>query len=244
MLAVVHADQQRAQLPGLARPAADHDFVAGAALRLGPVADAARTVRRIEALRDDAFEVHAARRFQHLGARALRNDRRSGSRLFAPTRCDAAASSAAPCARAAAAGADPGRRGSSRSNANNTRSSTSPSDNAACSAPKSGAPFVSSAATSPSMMQSGSFAAAAASGWNLSVQSRPLRVLSVASARRRAAACDSRRACFVRPVVALRRTLDELGQLGLDEIRHLARRCRLSLEFQTASARASLRVRA
>jgi hypothetical protein len=63
---VVHADQQRAQPRAFARPAADHDFVPSAAFRLGPVADAPRTVGRIEALGDDAFEVHATRRFEHV----------------------------------------------------------------------------------------------------------------------------------------------------------------------------------
>ena len=65
------ADQQRAHLLGFAGPAADHHLMAGAALGLDPVPAAARSVGRVELLGDDAFEAHAAGRFQHGVARGL-----------------------------------------------------------------------------------------------------------------------------------------------------------------------------
>ena len=74
----MHADQQRAQLPGLAGPAADHHLLAGAALGLDPVSGAARAIGRVERLGDDAFEVHAAGRLQHGIAARSRSARRSG----------------------------------------------------------------------------------------------------------------------------------------------------------------------
>src|SRR6202000_2752105 len=71
MPAAMHADEQRAEAAiGLA-PAADHHLVPGAAFGLGPVAAAARFVRRGEILGDDAFQVHAAGRLQHRIARGL-----------------------------------------------------------------------------------------------------------------------------------------------------------------------------
>ena len=53
------------RLVARAAPAADHDFMAGAALGLGPGLRAARTVGRAEAFGDDAFEMHAAGGLQH-----------------------------------------------------------------------------------------------------------------------------------------------------------------------------------
>src|SRR5215472_16774979 len=41
-------------------PSADYDFVAAAALGFDPALPAARMIRRIDALRHDAFERHAA----------------------------------------------------------------------------------------------------------------------------------------------------------------------------------------
>ena len=70
-MSAMHADQQRAQPLALAGPAADHHLVAGPALGLDPAADAARAIGRIELLGDDAFQVHATRRFQHRVARRL-----------------------------------------------------------------------------------------------------------------------------------------------------------------------------
>ena len=65
LLAAMDAGQQRAQPSALAGPAADHHLVAAAALGLGPVPAASGLVRRIEALGDDAFEMHPAGRLQH-----------------------------------------------------------------------------------------------------------------------------------------------------------------------------------
>src|SRR5690606_39718365 len=67
----VHADEQRAKLPGLLRPTADHHFLAAAALCLDPVVAAAGAVRRVETLGDDALEIHAAGRLEHRVARRL-----------------------------------------------------------------------------------------------------------------------------------------------------------------------------
>ena len=55
-----------------------------------------------------------------------------------------------------------------------------PSERAACSAPKSGAPRLSSATASPSIMPSGKLLACWAMAVNFAVQSSPLRVRSVA----------------------------------------------------------------
>ena len=60
-----HAGHQRAELAGGGFPAADHDLMAGAALRLGPGVDAPGTVGRVALLGDDAFERQLAGGFQH-----------------------------------------------------------------------------------------------------------------------------------------------------------------------------------
>jgi len=70
-IAAMHADEERSQLPGLSREAADHDFLAAATLGFCPIADATRAVRRIEPLGNDAFEAHAARRLEHCIASGL-----------------------------------------------------------------------------------------------------------------------------------------------------------------------------
>src|SRR5690606_33863072 len=65
------ADEQRAQAAAFVRPAADDDLMAGTAFRFRPIAAAARAVLGVEALGDDALEVHATRGLQHGIARRL-----------------------------------------------------------------------------------------------------------------------------------------------------------------------------
>ena len=83
-VSAMHADQQRAQPLALAGPAADHHLVAGPALGLDPAAGAARAIGRIELLGDDAFQVHATRRFQHRVARRLEMLDILQARMLAP----------------------------------------------------------------------------------------------------------------------------------------------------------------
>ncbi len=64
LAALVDAHQQGAELARLARPAADHHLVAGAALGLQPALAAARAGGGVEPLRHDPFERHAAGRLQ------------------------------------------------------------------------------------------------------------------------------------------------------------------------------------
>ena len=65
----IRAREQRAQILRIAPPAADHDLLPAATFRLGPVIAAPRTVRRIRALGDHAFEAHLAGSLQHLLSR-------------------------------------------------------------------------------------------------------------------------------------------------------------------------------
>ena len=67
----MNAHEQGAQMALVARPAADHHLVARAAFGLGPAVAAARPVGRVELLRDDSFQGHAAGRFQHRVAAGL-----------------------------------------------------------------------------------------------------------------------------------------------------------------------------
>ena len=60
----VDARKQRAQAAGLGGPAAEDHLMTGTAFGLGPGARTARGIGRIEALGDDALEVHPAGREQ------------------------------------------------------------------------------------------------------------------------------------------------------------------------------------
>jgi hypothetical protein len=64
LVTVVDADQQRSELARLAGPAADHHLVAGAAFGLLPALAAIGAVGRVEALRHDPLQRHAAGRLQ------------------------------------------------------------------------------------------------------------------------------------------------------------------------------------
>src|SRR5579863_6519554 len=55
MFVVVDSCKQRTEAAAFARPSAEHDFLAGAALRLSPVA-LAGTIDLAQTLRDDTFE--------------------------------------------------------------------------------------------------------------------------------------------------------------------------------------------
>ena len=188
-------------------------------LAFSQLSERGRFVGRVAALGDDALELHAAGRLQHGVARRLEMLDVADVLASCPSG-PPAAPAAAPCARSAAARAGPRRRRTSASKTKKIRSCERPSDSAACRAEKSGAPFSSSAQASPSIMQSGSCSATSAIAWNLSVQSRPLRVLqrglAVHDAQLQAIAVELD---LVHPAGSGRRLLDQLGELRLDERR-------------------------
>ena len=71
MIAARNAHHQRAEFSAGGLPATDHDFMSGAALRLGPTVRAARAIRRGRLLGDDAFERELAGRLQNRIAAGL-----------------------------------------------------------------------------------------------------------------------------------------------------------------------------
>ena len=62
----VDSGEQRAELLARGGPAADHHLLAFPGLRLAPAVAAAGLIGRVEALRDDALEAHAAGRLEHV----------------------------------------------------------------------------------------------------------------------------------------------------------------------------------
>ena len=85
-LAAMDARKQRPQTPAFAGPAADDHLVARPAFGLGPAAAATRSIGRIELFRHDPFEVHAAGRLQHGIARRLEviDEAQAGVFVFHP----------------------------------------------------------------------------------------------------------------------------------------------------------------
>ena len=150
----MHADQQRAELAVGGGPAADDDFMPGAAFGLGPALRAAGPVGRIAPAWKRCLPATSGRPIAAPRRRPSRNARRSGC--------------AGPGAwRARRALLQPGfpldqrqrpqigSPSNSRSKTKKIRSAVFCSESAACSAAKSGAPFWSSATISPSMIASG-----------------------------------------------------------------------------------------
>src|SRR5258708_7737352 len=70
MFIAIDSREQRAEATAFAGPAAEHDFLTGAALDLGPIA-LARTIDTVELLRDDSFERHLTGGFEHRFARRV-----------------------------------------------------------------------------------------------------------------------------------------------------------------------------
>ena len=133
MLAAIDAGHQRAEFAVGGLPAAQHDFVPGAAFGLGPVLGAAGAIGRAELLGDDAFQRQLAGRLQHGIAAAFE--------MFdiADQLCPCPCRASSNCFSRALRSRERQRRRSSpsansRSNAKKIRSSVLPSDSAACSA--------------------------------------------------------------------------------------------------------------
>ena len=122
---LVRAEEQAADLAARAvavGEAADHELLAQRALQLEPGLAALRHVGRVGALDDDALELHAARRLEHL--RRRRRERLAEADAVARLR-SRAARRAARGARAAAPCAGPCRRGTA-GRRRSTRSPRSP----------------------------------------------------------------------------------------------------------------------
>ena len=220
MIAAIDAGHQRAEFAVGGLPAAEHDLVPGAAFGLGPALRAAGAIGRIELLGDDAFQRQLAGRFQHGIAAALEMLDIADQLLPCPCRASSSCFNRSLRSRSGSA-----RRSSpsanSRSNAKKIRSSVLPSDSAACSAEKSGAPLWSSATISPSISASGSDARLLRDGAELVGPVQPL-----AGLQRRLAVLDPQLHAIaveldlVAPAVAARRPLDRGAELRRDEIRH------------------------
>ena len=148
------------------------------AFGLGPAVAAARAVRRIQLLRDDpSSDSRQADRSTASPAGLEMLDK--ADEAFVPCLPGQHLSAAAPCARTAARRAGPSRPSNKKVECEEDQIIRSRcSDNAACRAAKSGAPLLSSATISPSMM---AVREAGRPPWRWrrisSVQSRPLRVL-------------------------------------------------------------------
>src|SRR5215467_11995375 len=65
MVAAMNARHQRSEFATGRLVSADHDLMAGPALGLGPALGTARTIGRIQSLRDHPFELELAGRPQH-----------------------------------------------------------------------------------------------------------------------------------------------------------------------------------
>ena len=159
--------------------------MAGAALGLDPAADAARAIGRVELLGDDAFEAHAAGRFQHRIARRLEMLDIAQRRMLALEPVQQLLQPRLALAERQRR-ADPRRRRTADRRRRRSGRRTCPPTSAACRAAKSGAPCVSSATASPSIMQSGRLLGLLGDGGELLRPVQPL-----ARAQRRLAVLDA-----------------------------------------------------
>ena len=146
----MHADHQRAEFAVGGLPAADHDLMAGAAFGLGPAVARARTDRAHRASSRRCLRAPACRPIAARHRRRSRNARHSGSGSISPCRASSS------CLQALLALAERQAPqivplGEQQVEGEEDQSSVLPSDSAACSAEKSGAPLWSSATTSPSI---------------------------------------------------------------------------------------------